>query len=662
MSSSSPRVRRSLPGIVALAAILVLFLVGRLPSASGSEKEQIASRYKFTEMPIAMPPGYRPVQTVRKVNPAYYHIRSWISAVGASVALTDLWGRGRSDAMCLVDTRTDQVVVTYAPTAPAQDRFTPFALSGRPLPMDAQMAPMGCTPGDYNGDGRTDLLVNYWGRTPILFLAKSGGKTLSPSAFVPTELIGNQSLDGQYHGPRWNTNAVNVADFDGSGHPSILIANYFPDSDVLDPHGENNVTMNTSMSNAKNGGGAHVMRWYSGSSGTHPSARYVEQKGAIPYKASTGWTLAASSADLTGDGMPELYVANDFGKDHLLYNRSTPGHIQFSEALGHRGPTTPKSFVLGKSSFKGMGIDFADLNHRGRFDMMVSNITTAWGLEESNFTWMNTAKDAADARRQMAGGDAPFAQKAQEMGLAWTGWGWDVKTGDFRNDGNLEILQAEGFIKGTVNRWPWLQELAMSNDQIYTNPKMWPNAQPGDDIAGDQPMAFYSRRTSSPTGTYVNVTKELGTAAPIPTRGIATADTRGIGALDFAVARQWGPPAFFANNTPGRGNYLNLHLFRPVAGAKPGTDLQGTGSPAYGATVRIRTPDGRTQISQLDGGGGHSGKRSFEVHFGLGSYNGPVSVRVQWCQAGRLHDQTLQLNPGAHTLLLDSAAKEATTR
>src|SRR3954465_15392820 len=107
MSSSSPRVRRSLPGIVALAAILILFLVGRLPSASGSEKEQIASRYKFTEMPTAMPPGYRPGQTAPQASPASYHIRSWISAVGASVALAGLWGRGRSDAMCLLDTRTD---------------------------------------------------------------------------------------------------------------------------------------------------------------------------------------------------------------------------------------------------------------------------------------------------------------------------------------------------------------------------------------------------------------------------------------------------------------------------------------------------------------------------------------------------------------------------
>jgi hypothetical protein len=678
VSRSRAWARRSTPGLVALAVILVLFFVARLPTASSSERQRIASRYAFTEMPIAMPAGYHPVQTVRKVNPAYYHLRSWISSVGASIALTDLWGHGRADALCLVDPRTDDAVVTYAPTAPPQDRFTPFVLNPSPLPMDARMAPMGCTPGDFNGDGRMDLMVNYWGRTPILFLAKSTASVPAAGSYQPVELVPTLSLDGRYHGPRWNTNAVNVADYDGTGHPDVLVTDYFPDSDVLDASGQDNVVMNYSMSNAKNGGGAHVLRWYSATSGPRPTANYVEEPNAIPYADSTGWTLAVSSADLTGDGKPEVYLANDFGKDHLLYNVSTPGHIRFTEATGHRGPTTPKSFVLGMSSFKGMGIDFGDINRNGRFDMVVSNITTAWGLQESNFAWINQASSPAAMRRDLASGVAPFQQEAQQYGLAWSGWGWDVKMGDFANDGNLEILQALGFVRGTINRWPWLQEMAMSNDQIYTNPAMWPNVQPGDDIAGHQPMAFYTRRTAAPTGAYVNINKQLGLASDTtPTRSIAIGDTRGDGALDFAVARQWGPPAFYANATPGRGAYLTLDLYRPVPPGpgprSPGLEqpglqghglqgLQGPGTPAYGTTVVVRTADGRTQISQLDGGGGHAGRRSFQVHFGLGTSAAPVSVTLRWNQDGSPHTQTLTLAPGTHALLLGSTAEEVPSR
>jgi hypothetical protein len=661
MSFSNARLRRSVPGIAVLSVILVLFFVARLPSVSGAEIDQIAAQYKFTEMPIAMPPGYHPTQTVRKVNPAYYHIRSWISSVGAAVAINDLWGRGRDDTMCLVDPRTDDVVVTYTPTAPAIDRFTPFVLNPAPLPMDSAMAPMGCTAGDFNGDGRMDLMVNYWGRTPILFLAKSTATTLSPSTYQPTELVPEVSIDGKYHGPRWNTNAVNVNDFAGTGHPDVLVANYFPDSDVLNSNAPDDVTMNSSMSDAENGGGAHVLRWVGGTGGAHPTATYVEDENAVPYSASTGWTLAVSSADLTGDGQPDVYIANDFGKDHLLYNISTPGQIKFTEAIGQRAPDTPKSFVLGHDSFKGMGVDFADLNDNGRFDMVVSNITAAWGLEESNFAWMNQAKNGAAMQQQLARGVAPFAQQAAQMGLAWTGWGWDVKTGDFLNNGSLEVLQAEGFIQGKINRWPWLQEMAMSNDSVYTNPAMWPNVQPGDDAAGHQPMAFYAR--SKPGATYINVSKQLGLANPTPTRGIATADTRGNGALDFAIARQWGPPAFYANNSPNLGKYLGLYLVRPSSDHRPGRGLEGAGTPAYGATVQIRTADGHTQISQLDGGGGHSGKRSFEVHFGLGTYSGLVITHVQWSDAqGHVHSQTLRLTAGDHTLVLNNSAQEVASR
>jgi len=644
--------RRLAPAAVALVAVAFAYYLARVPSASAATRQQVASGYAFSKLPIAMPPGYSPTRTIREVNPQYEHLRSWISSVGASIAMTDLRGTGRADALCLVDTRTDQTVVTYAPTAPVSDRFTPFVLNPAPLPMDAAMAPMGCTPGDLNLDGRMDLLVTYWGRTPVLFLARSGVAGTSLAGYQPTELVPAVSVDGRYHGPRWNTNAVNVGDYEGNGHPDLLISNYFPDSDVLDPQGQPNVSMNTSLSNATNGGGAHLLRWYGARSGPAPAVQYVEEPTAIPYRIATGWTLAIASADLTGDGRPEIYIANDFGKDRLLYNRSTPGHLRFTEAIGSRAPTTPKSFVLGLSSFKGMGVDFADLDHTGKFDMLVSNITTAWGLEESNFTWMNDAANEAQMKTSLAAGEAPFTQQAQEKGLAWTGWGWDVKAADFLNRGRLDVVQAEGFIQGHTNRWPWLQEMAMNNDVVFANPSMWPNFRPGDDIAGDQPFAFYSQGND---GRYVNINAQLGMTGTVPSRGIAIGDSRGNGNLDFAIARQWGAPEFYANESTATGHYLSLNLYQP---ALAGATAPSAGPPAYGATVRV-TSAGRTQISQLDGGSGHSGKRSFGVHFGLGSEAGPSDVQLQWSDSGgRLHRQNLRLAPGTHTFVLSSTARE----
>jgi hypothetical protein len=653
MSFSRTRLRRLTPAIAALAVSVGLFFAAQVPPVSATAVDQLAAHYKFTPMPIAMPPGYHPTQTTRQVNPAYQHLQAWISSVGAGIALADVTGHGRDDGMCIVDTRTDDVIVTYAPTAPAADGFTPFVLNAAPLAMNSAMAPMGCVPGDFNADGRTDFLVFYWGRSPVVFLARSTAPRPSPAAYRPVELLPGVSANGQYDGPDWNTNAVAVADFDGTGHPDLFIGNYFPDSAVLDPRGINNVQMTSSLSNAKNGGGDYVFRWTGGTAGPEPTVSYQKVPQAIPYADATGWTLAAATADLTGSGLPDLYIANDFGPDHLLYNESAPGDIRFAAAIGRRAPTTPKSFVLGQDSFKGMGVDFGDLGGNGKFDMVVSNITTPWGLQESNFAFMNQASSDAQMRQDLARGYAPFAQNAEQLGMAWTGWAWDVKMGDFLNSGNLDVVQTDGFVQGKLNRWAWLQELAMSNDDLLTNPADWPLVEQGDDIAGHQCPAFYAK---VPAAGYVNISSQLGLCVPTPTRGLATADTRADGQLDLAIARQWGPPAFYANQSPRLGHYLGLELYRPVAGGRPGQGLEGAGTPAYGTTVRISSP-GKTQISQLDGGSGSGGKRSFEAYFGLGSYDGPVTVELSWRDgAGRLIKQTLRLSPGTHDLLLLSAA------
>lgn len=641
-STSAGLIRRLLPGAVVLITVAALFLVARIPQASAGERAGMAARYGFTELPIALPAGL-PVRDVRTVNPAYEQIRSWISSVGAAIALNDLDGNGLNDDLCLVDTRSDSVVVTPAPGGTA--RYQPFVLTPAPLPSGPAIAPMGCTPGDFNGDARMDLLVYYWGRTPVLFMGRPGGTSLSPAAYRPTELVPTQAApDGSYQGRLWNTNAVSVADFDGDGHPDIGIFNYFPDSEVLDPDGDPTVVMNRTMSRARNAGGAHVMRWVSGAGGAEPAANYVEQSGAIAGAVATGWTLGAGSADLDGDLLPELYLANDFGPDHLFHNVSKPGRIAFDVLAGDRTPVTPKSMALGNDSFKGMSIDFGDLRGTGRFDMFVSNITTRWGLQESNFAWLNTAASPQAARDRMSAGDAPFVNDAAGKGLAWSGWGWDAKMADFDNSGSPAIVQATGFIDGSIDRWAWLQELAMSNDLMLGNPQMWPKAGPDDDIAGDQRLAFWAPGAD---GRFTNLSGELGLDVPTPTRGIAVADTDGDGFQDFAVARQWGAPAFYHNDHPSSGAFLGLKL------------THSGGSPAYGAVVRVTTAGGATHIGQLDGGGGHSGKRAFDVFFGLGASTAPVTADISWRDTGGgVHQQRLTLSPGRHDLVLDQEAKE----
>jgi enediyne biosynthesis protein E4 len=647
--------RRQLTGVIALVVVVGFYVVVTLPESSAETRNDMASGYAFAGHSLALPSSDKQ-QSIRQVNQAYQHIDAWMSSVGAAVAMNDVDGDGLPNDLCLVDPRTDQVIITPTPGR-GEHRYAPFELDPAPLPVNDVMAPMGCVPADLNEDGRLDLLVYMWGRTPVLYLQKADHDTLADASFVATEAVPGDFAgpDGKYDGPQWNTNAVTVADLDGDGHDDIFVGNYFPDSPLLDPSKDGGVTMNHSLSHAQNGGGKIILLSEGGTAGDRPTATFERlPEDVLPEETRTGWTLASSAIDLDADQLPELYIANDFGQDRLLYNQSTPGHVRFTEVETTRTPGTPKSKRIGDDSFKGMGVDFGDFNHDGLYDAFVSNLTVGWGIVESNFHYMNTAKDQADLRAQLRDGEAPFRDESGEDGTAWSGWSWDNKIADFANSGELDIAVTNGFVKGHTNRWPQLQELAMANDALVADPSMWPNANEGDDIAGGETLHFFVKGDD---GRYTDLAPELGLAVPIPTRGIATGDADGDGLLDFAVARQFGDPIFYHNEAPAPGGYLDLMLTHEQA-ATVGS-VPAPGSPVIGAQVTVTTADGRKYIQRVDGGSGHGGKRSSEVHIGLGDADGPVQVQLQWRdRQGEVHQQDLELSQGRHALVLGDQAKE----
>jgi enediyne biosynthesis protein E4 len=657
MNTNPPRLtvlRRFAGPLIALAVIAFGYSLAKYPCLSSGDCAKLAARFKFEKQSLPEVPNHPPYQYIRAVHPSLSRICAWVCSLGAAGSMEDLDGDGLPNDLIYSDPRT--ALVTVAPVPGTGDRYRPFTLNPAPLPFDsATMAPMGIVPGDFNEDGLMDVLVYYWGRAPVVFLRRKTagvepGKAaaLSSASYAPCELTDS--------GERWFSNGAVQADLDGDGHVDVLIGNYFQDgAHILDANAGGVEAMHEGFSKSLSGGRKHFFLWSGATSGENPTVRFIEVTNVVNPEVDHGWTLAIGAADLDGDQLPELYLSHDFGPDRLLHNESTPGHLKFSLLEGRRRLTDPKSCVLGQDSFKGMGCDFGDVNGDGILDIYVSNIATRFGLCESHFLWESTG-NIADMKR----GVAPYVQASEKLGLSRSGWGWDCRLADFDNSGTLQAIQAVGFVKGKINRWPELQSLGTSNDRIVHDPRLWPSFKQGADLSGHDLNPFFVRAAD---GRYYDVGREVGLTEPMVSRGVALADVDGDGRLDFLLSNQWEPSYFYHNVAPNPGAFLGLHLLLPRAEegsaalrerpGHPGADL--IGRPAVGAQARVVLADGRKLVAQVDGGSGHASSRSREIHLGLGQLTpgAQLEVGLDWRDIqGKVQHTKLTLSPGWHTILL----------
>lgn len=406
---------------------------------------------------------------------------------------------------------------------------------------------MGVAVGDIDNNGYPDLYVTGIERNVLLHNLGNGTfRDITNTAGVK--------------GSDWSTSASFV-DFDNDGDLDLYVARY--------------VHFSTSVRNVCRDSAGR--RDYCNPASYVPLAsmlfrndgglRFTDVTTPSGIGGAVGRGLGVISTDADGDGLMDIFVANDGTPNHLWMNK---GNGRFADEAVDRGV----AYGGDGQTEAGMGVAAADIDDDGDEDLFVTHLE-----REQHRLYINL-------------GDGTFEDRTARSGL-WTarftgfGTGWF----DYDNDGFLDLFVANGAVH-IVDTQPRILYPYMQPNQLFRSigvGKFVEESLPEDD-------------------------SRLGVH-----RGAAFGDIDNDGDIDIVVANNNGHARLLLNASAPSQQWLSVRLVG-----------RGSNRMGIGSQVGVSRSGHRTLWRRARTDGSYLSSNDVRVQFGLKKTPGPVDVYVQW--------------------------------